>query len=455
MKRTVLSLLLAMSGTAFGAAFCTASAASLDSDTPAIDWDRNALPRAQQALAAAQAAPGQQGRLLANALADLAGVAARQPGPAYGGKRQPGSMAALDYLERAQAIWLALPPDAALAQALLQRGRGYRNANHCTLALNTLESALAVADKAGGAAAPLSASILRELVPVAAAMGDDPTMNTLAPRLLAGLDTDPAPLAGPSYLAYLALADYYYRTEDNERAEVVLNRLQEKARAGGPEHAAALHRLRYELASVYYAQSRVREAQALLAGPKPERTDPYGEFEHVEAQIAEAVRAGRLTAALAQGQAVLARYEQRRAANAAALAQAQLDAANPSASRAAVTEAQDRMDGARRAAASYRLIVANLQGDVGELHHALGQQDQALALYEQSARDYRATGAIHLYRLERVHAAMALIYRARGDTARALALQQQVRAVLLPLLGARHPDVLEAEAEIAALGGER
>ena len=46
---------------------------------------------------------------------------------------------------------------------------------------------------------------------------------------------------------------------------------------------------------------------------------------------------------------------------------------------------------------------------------------------------------------------MALVYRARGDTARALALQQQVKQALLPLLGARHPDVLEAEAQIAQL----
>lgn len=458
MKRTLFLMLLAASAgapaqTPAPTASPAAAPGAVACDTPVYQVEPEALASARQALDKASAAPGAGQLELAAALADLAYVTVRQSAPQA--QRDANRKATLDMIERAQAIWTAAPASADLAQDLLRRGRTARGASHCPLALNLLETALAVADKAKGATDPLPLSVARELMLLATNMGDDPTVNALAPRLLAALPTDQAPLDGIPYAAYLAAADYYYRSEDHERVEVLVNGLAERARAT-PAGRARLPRLDAERASIYYAQGRYKEAEALRPPPAhPERQpDPLlAEVKRAEMDMILAVRGGRLQNALALGEAALARIDAGRAANATELesAQAQWETEKRNGAREALAAARTRLAQARREAAIWQQALADMQGYTGEVQHALGRLDAALPLYEQALRNYPSAGAANVYAIERVRGDMALVYRARGEHARALALQQQVRDTLLPLLGARHPDVREAESEIAAL----
>ena len=454
LKRALILCLLAASGSAFAQLPAAGSVGAIGCDTPVYQVDPDGLARARQALDTAKAAPGPHDLALAAAQADLAFATARQSGPLP--QRDANRKAALDLAERAQAIWNAAPPSAALGQDILRRGRTARNAAHCPLALNLLESALAVADKAGGAGDPLALSVARELMLLATAMGDDPTVNLLAPRLLAALGADAAPLDGANYQAYLAAADYYYRSEDHERAEALVNGLIDKARASGAD-PARLRRLEFERASIYYAQGRYQEAEALAAIADRPQARPDGlraDMKRMEAEMAGQVRSGRLQAALATGEAQLARLEAGRAASAAALqaAEAEWEAAKKEGKRDALAAARTRYATERRDGIVWQYGLANMESYVGEVQHALGRFELALPLYEKALEHYPAAGGANVYDIERVRGDLALVYRARGEKARALALQQQVKATLLPLLGAQHPDVREAEAQIAQLG---
>lgn len=450
--RALILCLLAASGSAF-AQLPAAGMGAIGCDTPVYQVDPESLARARQALDSARAAPGPHDLALAAAQADLAFATARQSGPQP--QRDANRKAALDLAERAGATWNAAPASAALAQDILRRGRTARSAAHCPLALNLLESALAVADKAGGANDPVAMSVVRELMLLATAMGDDPTANALAPRLFAALDADPAPFDGINYNAYLAATDYYYRSEDHERAEALVNRLIDKARASGAD-TPKLRRLDFERASIYYAQGRYQEAEALAALAERPQAKPDGlraELMRVEADMAVQVRSGRLQAALATGEAQLPRLEAGRAASAAALqaAEAAWEAAKKEGNHDAMAAARTRYATARRDGTIWQLGLADMESYVGEVQHALGRLDLALPLYEGALEHYPAAGGANVYDIERVRGDMALVYGARGDTARALALPQQVKQALLPLLGAQHPDVVEAEAQIAQL----
>lgn len=165
------------------------------------------------------------------------------------------------------------------------------------------------------------------------------------------------------------------------------------------------------------------------------------------------VRHGRLKDALAIGEAALKRIEAGRASSQAALAeaQAQWEVEKRNGGRDALAAARKRLAQARLDANTWQQALADMQGNTGEVQHALGRPDLALPLYEQALQNYPSTVGTNVYAIERVRGDMALVYRAQGDRARALALQQQVQATLLPLRGAQHPDVREAQSEIAAL----
>lgn len=454
LNRALLACLLAACGGAFAQVPVPAGAfGSIGCDTPVYQADPDGLARARGARDAAGTAPGLHNLALAAAEADLAFATVLQSAPLP--QRDANRRAALDMADRAQTIWNAAPPSAALAQDILRRGRTARNAGHCPLALSLMESALAVADKTGAAGDPLPLSVARELMLLATAMGDDPTVNALAPRLLAALDADPAPLDGIRYSAYLAAADHYYRNEDHERAEVLVNGLIDKGRTTNAD-AARLRRLHFERASIYYAQGRYQEAEALAAPaerPQPKLDGLQAELARVEADMAVQVRSGRLQAALAMGEAQLARLEAGRAASTAALqaAEAEWEAAKKEGKRDAMAAARTRYATARRDGAIRQVGLADMESYTGEIQHALGRLDLALPLYEKALDHYPAGGGANVYDIERVRGDMALVYRARGDRDRALALQRQVKQALLPLLGAQHPDVLEAEAQIAQL----
>ncbi|WP_305824469.1 tetratricopeptide repeat protein [Massilia brevitalea] len=458
MTRPLLLLLLGACAGAFAQApVPVALPVAIACDTPVYKADPEALARASQGLDRARADPGPENLNLAAALADLAFATAPQGGPQA--QRDANRKAALDMAERAATIWHAASPSATLAQDLQRRARTARNTDHCPLALSLFESALAVVDKIRDANDPLALSVARELMLLASAMSDDPTMNTLAPRLLAALPADQAPLEGTSYAAYLAAADHFYRAEDNERAEALVNELSERVRgaAGDAASAPRLRRLNAERASIYYAQGRYKEAEALapqrLSG-QPRQDALRAELENTQSDMALQVRHGRLKDALAMGEAALARIQAGRASSQAALAeaQAQWEAEKRNGGRDALAAARNRLVQARLDANTWQQALADMQGNTGEVQHALGRSDLALPLYEQALQSYPSTAGSNVYAIERVRGDMALVYRARGDRARALALQQQVHATLLPLLGAQHPDVREAQSEIAALG---
>ena len=454
MKRLFLLLLLAASGSALAQRQAAEPIAfSVSCETPLWKTDAQALARARQAADSASAAPGPQNLALAAAQADLALATARQFSP----ERDANRKAALDLAERAQAIWNAAPASPALAQEILARGRVARNGNHCALALSLLESALTVADKAAGPNDPVALPAVRELMVVATAIGDDPTVNALAPRLLAAVNTDTAPLDAINYATYLAAADHFYRGEDHERSEAVIKGLIDKVRANGAD-AAKLRRLNMERASIYYAQGRYQEAEALSAQaerPRHDRSPVLVEMLRVEEEMAVQVRSGRLQAALTMGEAQLARIGTALASAQAAQkeAESEWEAAKKEGARERMAAARTRYASARRDANAWQRGLADMESFVGEVQHALGHPELALPLYEKALAHYPTVTGAWVYAIERVRGDMALAYRARGDRTRALALQQQVRKTLLPLLGAQHPDVLEAEAQIAQLSG--
>ena len=458
MTRPLLLLLLGACAGAFAQApVPVALPVAIACDTPVYKADPEALARASQGLDRARVDPGPENLTLAAALADLAFATGRQGGPQA--QRDANRKAALDMAERAATIWHAASPSATLAQDLQRRARTARNTDHCPLALSLFESALSVVDKIRDANDPLALSVARELMLLASAMSDDPTMNTLAPRLLAALSADRTPLEGASYAAYLAAADHFYRAEDNERAEALVNELSERVRgaAGDAASAPRLRRLNAERASIYYAQGRYKEAEALapqrLSG-QPRQDALRAELENTQSDMVLQVRHGRLKDALAMGEAALARIQAGRASSQAALAeaQAQWEAEKRNGGRDALAAARNRLVQARLDANTWQQALADMQGNTGEVQHALGRLDLALPLYEQALQNYPSSAGSNVYAIERVRGDMALVYRARGDRARALALQQQVHATLLPLLGAQHPDVREAQSEIAALG---
>lgn len=444
MKQYLLPLLLA-------AASSACAAAPLDCQSPPARSDVNAIARAEAQLASARAQPDQLA--LADALANMAAATASQQGSAT--RKTQGRDSALDLLGRAQPLWLAAPPDPALARSLSERGRGHIAARHCALALEVLETALAVSDKAGGKDDPLSGAILRDLVEVAAALDDDPTLNTLGGRLAAGIGADPSPFATNNLGAYLALNAYFYKTENNGPAEQLMTRLLERARSAVPQDAALIHRLTDELASVYYAQLRYKEAQALLgAPPQPAVRDPRQEAHRkAEAAMVARVRSGDLAGALALGEETLARYEDQRARFETALAEsaARQETAVKEGRRLDAEAEKIKLVAARFDGRVLQSRIADMQGKVGELQHALGRHAAALTLYDNALGNYLFPDTLHVYEVARIRADLALLHRTRGDFAAALALQQQVHQTLLPLLGTQHPDVREAEHEIGAL----
>ncbi|QNB00167.1 tetratricopeptide repeat protein [Massilia sp. Se16.2.3] len=138
----------------------------------------------------------------------------------------------------------------------------------------------------------------------------------------------------------------------------------------------------------------------------------------LEQDMAARVRAGDLAGAATLGREALARYTAERAradasmtaaaaSQEAALAQGrQIDAA-----AAAAKLARSKAD-----VSSLRTMAADIQSDLGEILHAQGQLDAALPLYETALRGYPAPEMVHVYKVNRILAAMGALYRTRGDT---------------------------------------
>jgi tetratricopeptide (TPR) repeat protein len=418
-----------------------------------------AVQEASARLAAARSQPGEQQLALADALANLALLSARQNGSPD--IATDGNPAPADLLRQSLAIWNAAPPSAALARTLQTRGREFFDSHQCLLSREVLESALRLSSASAGPNAPASVAIAQDLLRVGLAQRDDALVRRLAPTATAALDARTQPLDPQDEQTVLALVDFFYSQPGDSRQD--LQQAEHLAQRGlaltTPGTATSARRvLSYRLASIYYAELRYADGEALriqLANGAPDPFSRKDELGRQRDELIALVRKGDLQAALGMARTLLDQRQQALEASRQALAQAeaaqaqaQQDPAQPSLARSQAlrTSAQAR---ARQNAETLRLaLVRSYQGEV---LHAMGDLDGAAAAYETALAGFAEARTTLWEDRTRTRSDLAILYRTRGDYARALPLQQQVLDELLPLVGEDHPDVKEARAELALL----
>lgn len=430
MKR-ILTLLLAA---ALGHAHAADAALDATACQPGFaSLPPGAVQQASARLAAARSEPGKQKLALADALAGLALLSARQNGaPDIATDGNP-SAAAL--LREALAIWNAARPSPLLALRLRVHGLALFNSRQCPLGREVLEAALRVSSAAAGADASASVEIAHDLLRIGLAQRDETLVRRLAPTARAALDGRFMPLGARDAETILALVDFLYgqpgdSRQDLREAEQLALRVLALSVSG--KGAPTQRELGYRLAGIYYAQLRYAEAEALrvqLARGRPDPLSLQDPFARRRNELVALVRQGELQAALGMARALV--EERRRAVT-------QAEAANPSPAPA------------RRNAEAARLALAH--GYLAEILHATGQLDEAAAAYGAALAGYAEGRGVGWEDRTRTRSGLAILYRTRGEHARALALQQQVLDELLPLVGEQHPDVQEARAELALLG---
>lgn len=448
-------LLAAAAGHAHAALDATACKPRYNALTP------GAIQEASSRLAAARSQPGEQQLALAAALADLALLSARQNGAPD--IATDGNPAPAELLRQALAIWNAAGPGAGLAGTLQTRGLAFFDSQQCQLGRELLESALRLSSAASGPNHPASVAIAHDLLRVGLAQRDDALVRRLAPTAKASLDTRRQPLDPQDEQTVLALVDFFYgqpgdRQEDLQVAEQLAQRGLALTPAGGT--ASVQRVLSYRLASIYYAQLRYAEAEMLRArldaGGAPPSV-PMDGFMRQREELIGAVRKGELQAALGMARTMVEQRQQafdasRQALVQATAAEAQVKAQQaPAPEKAALAQAARTLAQARTWHNTETFWLAQARSYLGEVQHALGELDGAAAAYEAALAGFGDGRSGGWKDRTRTRSDLAILYRTRGDAARALALQQQVLDELLPLLGEDHPDVKEARAELALL----
>jgi hypothetical protein len=394
----------------------------------------------------AQREPGAERLALADADAQLARAIMLQNGLADSGL--DGGPVPRDLVREALDIWSQARPDPVLARQLRAQADEFANAHQCAFARSVLQAALAMTDRTAGADSPDAVLIVQDALQVAAAAGDAATMSALSPRQLAALRARTAPLDQTGLAINEALIGIHYQRDETALAEEYVQR----SLALLPQDASApasTRRLKLKLASIYYAQLRFAEAEALRAAlVKPLPKAPVAREREA---LIEQVRAGDLQGALARGQALLGKYrqewEQNRTALAAAEQRLEQIRNTPGADKTAVTQAERDVGTLRQRTRFAAVDTGNMQNYVGEILWALGRLDEATASCEAALATLGTTPAD----VTAAKSDLAILLRMRGDTARALALQEEVLQALLPLLGPDHPDVRTAQAELALL----
>jgi hypothetical protein len=428
-----------------------------------------AILEASSRLAAARSQPGEQQLVLADALTRLALLSGRQSGSPD--IAADGNPAPSELLRQALAIWNAAPPSTALARALQAHGQEFFNSQQCLLSREVLESALRLSSAAAGPNDAVSVSISQDLLRIGLAQRDEALVRRLAPTAKGALDARTQPLDPQDEQTVLALADFYYRQPDDkdkqelQMAEQLAQRGLALTTAGTA--TSARRQLSYRLASIYYAQLRYAEGEALRAqlagnGPDPfARKDAFGRQRE---ELIALVRKGDLKTAAGMGMGMVDRHAQALDASRRALAEAELARAglleNKTQAGPAEEQAQvqrniaqaERAVGQARARRNAAVIsLAQVRSYLAEILHAMGNLDSAAAAYESALAGFEEAQSKGWQDRSRTRSSLAILYRTRGDAARALTLQQQVLDELLPLLGEAHPDVQEARAEIALL----
>jgi len=420
-----------------------------------------AIQEASSRVAAARSQPGEQQLVLAAALADLALLSARQNGAPD--IATDGNPAPTELLRQALAIWNAAGPSAGLAGTLQTRGVAFFNSQQCQLGRELLESALRLSSTAAGPNHPASVAIAHDLLRVGLAQRDDALVRRLAPMAKASLDARRQPLDPQDEQTVLALVDFFYgqpgdRQEDLQMAEQLAQRGLALISAGSASSAQRV--LSYRLASIYYAQLRYAEAETLRArldagGAQP--STPRDGLLRQREELIAVVRKGELQAALGMARTMVEQRQQafdasRQALVQATAAEAQTKAQrDPAPDKAALAQAARTLAQARTWHNTETFWLAQARSYLGEIQHALGELDGAAAAYEAALAGFGDGRSGNWKDRTRTRSDLAILYRTRGDAARALALQQQVLDELLPLLGEDHPDVKEARAELALL----
>lgn len=441
-----------------------ASAADACRALPVAGLDPAAVQQAGARLAAARSHPSER-LALADALSGLALASVRRSGrPDLG---IDGNPAPAELVRDSVALWNTARPDAGLARAVQERGIDFFNIGQCELGRDVLEAALRLSDAGAGSQDQPGARIAEDLLRVALAMRDDVRIRQRAPAVMAALEASPRPMDPSAAHLLVALVDHFAtqpetREPDLRLAEQFAQRGLALLPADMPTAARRL--LSWRLVSIYYAEARYADGEALrarlLAG-QPAPAVRKDEFTLQREAMAALVRKGDLNGALGLARSALeSRVQAFQASGQAvgdadfALAQARQDAATPKATLADLARASAQ---AHTRENTERLRLAETRSHLGEILHAMGDLDGAAAAYQQALAGFPEAGTLRT--LDRAHTRsdLAILYRTRGEYAKALPLQQQVLDELLPLVGEAHPDVVEARNELALLrklGGE-
>ncbi|TFW30117.1 tetratricopeptide repeat protein [Massilia horti] len=95
--------------------------------------------------------------------------------------------------------------------------------------------------------------------------------------------------------------------------------------------------------------------------------------------------------------------------------------------------------------------VTHMQGYISELHHGMNDLAQAEGMYVLALAQYTKMPVPDTIRATRIKTDLAVLYRMRGEPARALTLQQEALATMLDMFGPDHPDVRETKDELALI----
>jgi tetratricopeptide (TPR) repeat protein len=452
MKRLLPLLLAAAFGHAHAALDATACKPGFGNLKP------DAVQEASARLAAARSEPGERRFALADALADLALASARQNGSPDIATN--GNPSASELLREALTIWTGATRSVPLAATLHARGVEFFNNRQCRLARELLEPALRLSSAASGPNDPESVAIAQDLLRIALSQNDGSQVRRLAPVVTPGLDARKRLLEPEDQQTVLALVGFFYSQPDNRDDLQQAEHLAQRGLALTPAGAPARRLFPYRLASIYYAQLRYADGEAVrleLTRGRPELAGRKDELGRQREELIALVRKGELRAARSMAKAMLEQRQEafelsRQALARAEAAEAQINAQQDLALAKAARLQAVRTTGQARFRQTLDVFnLAETRSYLGEILHAMGDLDGAAAAYETALAVFAEGGSYRWQDRIRTRSDLAILYRTRGDVAHALALQQQVLDELLALVGEDHPDVKEARAELALL----
>jgi tetratricopeptide (TPR) repeat protein len=403
---------------------------------PTLDTDRRSPRQLQQQAESAISTAQKQGpQAQAGALYDYAALQ-------YYARDLPGAQA---LAETAFGLWDTLPDSAVLALDLQQRAAKLNTHNNCALARPLLVLALEISDRALGAAAPQTISVLADLMSQDARQHNLEGISAHGARLADAWSHSGEPPVAITAPVYHALVEVYYRAQRYALAEPLARHALRSAELAYGENNGHVAAWLDEIASLQFAEMRTEEALATLERAKKIRNKPqwpqteYTIQKQIEEQMRKLFRNGEVDAALNLGERELSKLEQ-------ALSEDQqvqdIISATPMPS-GADANSRERLN-------RHATFAAAMQVRVAELHHSRRRYALAEPLYQQALARYVSSGADELV-IAAARSDLAMLYREQADYQRALPLQLQALDAMLPAYGPDHPDVIDSAAELALI----